>query len=91
MDKKAQGLQGALKNVQSKNAVEPVTTTVPSTGGYMAPSREGKVNITAYLSPAFKSSLRLIQARRQVSLQALIAEALNDLFVKHNVPTVRDD
>ena len=89
MDKKAQGLQGALKNVQ-KSTVDKVTTA-PSTGGYMAPSREGKVNITAYLSPAFKSSLRLIQARRQVSLQALIAEALNDLFVKHNVPTVRDD
>jgi hypothetical protein len=57
----------------------------------MAPSREGKTNITAYLSPDFKASLRLIQARTSASLQTLIAEALNDLFSKYDVPTVRED
>lgn len=61
------------------------------TGGYMAPSREGKTNITAYLSPDYKSSLRLIQARTGKSLQTLIAESLNDLFSKYDVPTVRHD
>jgi hypothetical protein len=59
--------------------------------GYLAPSREGKTNITAYLSPDFKVSLRLIQARTGVSLQTLVAEALNDLFTKYDVPTVRSD
>jgi hypothetical protein len=57
----------------------------------MAPSREGKTNITAYLSPDFKASLRLIQAHTGKSLQTLIAESLNDLFAKYNVPTVRQD
>ena len=62
-----------------------------ASGSYMAPSREGKTNITAYLSPDYKSSLRLIQARTSKSLQTLIAESLNDLFVKYDVPTVRGD
>jgi len=62
-----------------------------SPGSYMAPSREGKTNITAYLPPDYKSSLRLIQARTGKSLQTLIAEALNDLFGKYDVPVVRGD
>ena len=60
------------------------------TAGYMAPSREGKTNITAYLSPGFKSSLRMVQAQTGKSLQTIIAESLNDTFVKYNVPTVRE-
>ncbi len=63
----------------------------PAPTSYMAPSREGKTNITAYLSPDFKSSLRLIQARTGKSLQTLIAESLNDLFAKYDVPMVRGD
>lgn len=70
-------------------AADPIKET--QTGGYMAPSREGKTNITAYLSPDYKSSLRLIQARTGKSLQTLIAESLNDLFSKYDVPTVRHD
>jgi hypothetical protein len=61
------------------------------TAGYMAPSREGKTNITAYLSPDFKSSLRMVQAQTGKSLQTIIAESLNDTFIKYNVPTVRQD
>jgi hypothetical protein len=33
----------------------------------------------------------LIQARNGASLQTLVAEALNDLFVKYNVPTVKEE
>jgi hypothetical protein len=43
-------------------------------------SRTGQVNISAWLHPDFKSSL-----------QNLMAEALNDLFAKYNVPTIRED
>jgi hypothetical protein len=59
-------------------------------GSYKAPSREGKTPITAYLSQDFKSGLRLIQAKRGGTVQDLIAEALNDLFTKHQVPTVSE-
>lgn len=75
------------------NSVNSVQTPVRDkpTAGYMAPSREGKTNITAYLSPDFKSSLRMVQAQTGKSLQTIIAESLNDTFIKYNVPTVRQD
>ena len=90
MTKNLQALQQALNSTQPKT-IKPETVKGPAErGGYMAPSREGKTNITAYLSPDFKASLRLIQARTGASLQTLIAEALNDLFSKYDVPTVRE-
>lgn len=49
--------------------------------------REGKVNITGYFAPAVKQSLRLIQAKHPgLTVQDLLAEALDDLFAKYNVP-----
>jgi hypothetical protein len=58
----------------------------------IAPSREGKVPLIAYVSPAYKRSLRLIQAKQEnpSSNQALIAEALNMLFQHYKVPTVSE-
>jgi hypothetical protein len=53
-----------------------------------APSRVGKIHIGAYLDPDFKTSLRLVQARTGKNIQALLAEALNDLFRSHNAPVV---
>ena len=50
--------------------------------------RAGRVNITGYFEPAVKQSLRLIQAkhRPESNVQDLLAEALDDLFAKYNVP-----
>jgi hypothetical protein len=53
-----------------------------------APSREGKIHIGAYLHPDFKTSLRLVQARTGKDIQALLADALNELFRAHNAPVV---
>jgi len=52
-------------------------------------SRAGQVNISAWLHAVFKSSLRLVQARkgRNAALQDLIAEALT----KYDVPTIRQE
>lgn len=54
------------------------------------PSRLGKKNIGAWLDPNFTTSLRLVQIRKGsgVYLDDLMAEALNDLFQKYDVPTV---
>ena len=49
-------------------------------------SRAGKVNISAYFPPEVKASLRLVQAKRGGKVQDLLAEALNLLFAKYNVP-----
>jgi len=51
------------------------------------PHRVGRVNVTGYFDPAVKQSLRLIQAKHpDRTVQELLAEALNDLFSKYNVP-----
>jgi hypothetical protein len=66
------------------------TETTGRAGSYKAPSREKTAFIGVHLSPDYKASLRLIQARENRSFQALIGEALNDLFAKYNVPTVNE-
>ncbi len=51
------------------------------------PHRAGRVNVTGYFDPSVKQSIRLIQAKHpDRTLQALLSEALNDLFAKYNVP-----
>jgi hypothetical protein len=59
----------------------------PKTHGPAAAiSREGKINVSAYFPPEVKASLRLVQAKRGGKVQDLLAEALNLLFAKYNVP-----
>jgi hypothetical protein len=53
--------------------------------------RVGRVNVTGYFDPAVKQSIRLIQAKHpDRTTQDLLAEALNDLFSKYNVPQTAD-
>lgn len=94
----SKNLQQALNRSTAKAAPapEPAATTtgapVPSTTA-RAPSRKGQVNISAWLDANYKSSLRLVQARKggSATLQDLLAEALNDLFTKYDVPTIRQE
>jgi hypothetical protein len=69
----------------------PVTTAGPHPVAHRAPSRIGKKQIGAWLDPDFDRSLLLIMAKAPTGTdkQTLIAEALNDLFRKYNVPVVR--
>lgn len=80
-------LQNALKMKPEPGVPAREQATIPATS-YTAPSRAGKTNLTAYLSQDYKRNMRLIQAKTSRSLQALIAEALNDLFAKYDVPTI---
>ena len=48
--------------------------------------KAGEVNISAYFPAEVKASLRLIQAKTGYNLKDCLAEALCDLFRKHNVP-----
>jgi len=80
-----------LEAVERKRqpAEKPVATTRPTarkTAPEAAVSREGKINVSAYFPPEVKSSLRLVQAKRGGKVQDLLAEALNLLFAKYNVP-----
>lgn len=98
MNKKANNLQAALSQTRSvKLPVEvapspDAAVTGAASGGTARPaSREGKVNVSAWLDPAFKRSLRMVQAVTDKKLEPLLAEALNDLFQKYNVPQIRED
>lgn len=57
----------------------------------LAKGRDGKIHVGAYLDPAFRKSLRMVQAQTDSDMQELLAQALNDLFRKYNVPVVGQD
>jgi hypothetical protein len=64
------------------------TNAPPAT--YVAPSRKGKLHLSAWLDPEYKSRMRAIQMQHpEKSLQELYAEALDDLFQKYGVPSVK--
>jgi hypothetical protein len=44
------------------------------------------VNISAYFPAEVKASLRMVQAKTGSNVKECLAEALRDLFRKHNVP-----
>jgi hypothetical protein len=77
------------KRSADSSPVVAVSTSTPA----RSKSRAGKIALTFHLPEDFKRSLRLVQAQRGhgCTLEQLAAEALNDLFGKHNVPTVVTD
>src|SRR6266851_4707685 len=52
------------------------------------PGRAQKSNVTGYFPPAVKKQLRLLAAERDTTIQALLAEAMNDLFAKYGKPEI---
>lgn len=97
MSKKPNALQAALSQSGGrKSSIEPMPQIERQLGQELRdtqrpPSREGKINISGWLDPAYKRSLRMVQAVSDKKLESLLAEALNDLFAKYNVPQVRGD
>jgi hypothetical protein len=97
---KMQNLQQALKQSSGKTPVVEVVKADDAVAAKQmpvpaarTPSRSGQFNLSSWQPMAFKSSLRLVQARKggNVTIQDLMAEALNDLFTKYDVPTVRQE
>lgn len=62
------------------NPVEPMAMAMRST---LSPSRIGKRNVSAYIEATAAKQLRMLAVERETSTQALVEEALNDLFRKH--------
>jgi len=52
--------------------------------------KAGEVNISAYFPAEVKASLRMVQAKTGYNVKDCLAEALRDLFRKHNVPVSID-
>lgn len=87
-------LQAALS--QNKKSKDQEAEVVPATPNGAAPRgtaarpeyRVGQANVSAYLPKGFQQSMRLLYAQTGRSQRVLLAEAMNDLFAKHNVPQV---
>ena len=56
----------------------------PPAAVQQAPSRAGKVAISAYFDPEVRKQLAIMAARQDKSQAALLAEALNMLFEYYN-------
>lgn len=52
--------------------------------------KAGEVNISAYFPAEVKASLRMVQAKTGNNVKDCLAEALRDLFRKHDVPVSAD-
>ncbi len=65
------------------DAIEGKPTVVPKPRQI---HKAGEVNISAYFPAEVKASLRMVQAKTGYNVKDCLAEALRDLFRKHNVP-----
>lgn len=61
----------------------PASAAAPNT---RQASRVGKASVTGYFAPEVRKQLRRLAADRDTTIQALLGEALNDLFAKHGLP-----
>ena len=52
------------------------------------PGRDGRTNVTGYFLPAVKRQLRILAAEEDTTIQALLEEAIDDLFAKHGKPEI---
>ncbi len=80
MSKKRSPL-GFAAQAEQQQAGEPIKTTVVAT-------REGKAALPFWVPVSARQQLRILAAEHDTTMQALLAEALNDLFVKHNKPPI---
>lgn len=69
-----------VTEIQSKK--EPSKAVEPSKGD-VPPSRQGKKAITGFFDPVVSRQLKQIGLEEDKTVQALLAEALNDLFEKY--------
>ena len=78
----------ALSELSTDNDTQPTSNTeAPSpaatSGSYIAPSRRGKKVVSGYFDTEVSKQLKILCVEQDTSLQALLTEALNDLFIKH--------
>lgn len=62
---------------------KPDTTTRPA--GFYAATRAGKKKVTAALDPTTHKQLKSLAVDKEVTTEALLAEAISDLLIKHGI------
>lgn len=84
-----QAAQGEQPAAAAAPASKPlVARAVPAPRPYRAATREGMKMIAAPVDPAAHRQLKILAAELGEKSEALIREALRDLFVKHGKPPI---
>lgn len=55
---------------------------------YIAPSRKGKKAVMSAFDPAVSKQLKKLAIDKDTTLHGIMAEAINDLFEKHNLAPI---
>jgi hypothetical protein len=83
----AAALQTATRGGEVTSTAAKGTATVTAIGA-RTPSRIGKKTVAAHFDPAVSKQLRQLGLDRDASTQALLREAINDLFTKYGKPPI---
>ncbi len=65
-------------------SAKPDPTTRPAAGFYAA-TRAGKKKVTAALDPTTHKQLKSLAVDKEITTEALLAEAISDLLIKHGI------
>lgn len=81
-------LQEASGKPRYESQPEPVSGQLPvaneaATASSVPPSRQGKKAIAGHFDPAVSKQLKQIALDHGTTVQALLTEAMNDLFIKY--------
>ncbi|WP_295409156.1 ribbon-helix-helix domain-containing protein [uncultured Thiocystis sp.] len=76
----------------AKETADPTPVPTSSATGQpkapLPPSRQGKKALTGYFDPAVLKQIKMMAAAEETTIQALMTEAINDLFKKHGKPHI---
>ena len=85
----AAALQTATRGSEASAAQAANQTSATVTPiGARVPSRIGKKTVAAHFDPAVSKQLKHLGLERDSSTQALLREAINDLFAKYGKPPI---
>ena len=89
MQRKRGDLATALKQFSARPEPMPARSEPDtSSRSNRTPGRRGKRCIAAYFDPAASKQLKQLALEKDSSVQELLREAINDLFIKHRVPPI---
>jgi hypothetical protein len=87
---KVSAMQAQLEAAAGRNAPTEAATAAPSSVA-KPKSREGRVHVGAWLPEAYSRNILLVRAQTGLSVKAIFAKALNDLFLSHNIPVIDEE
>jgi len=81
-----------LRSAAPAAPIAPVPAPAPTMaeGQGRPPSREGRKQIAGFFSPEMSLAMHMLARRQGRSLQALMAEAFNDVLRKHGESPIGD-